>query len=188
MKQIHLTVTVDNSQKEWHYIPNVEYADYGDCKRTLQLFDPYRKEWNPEKTYPLLIFVPGSAWYEQEIYKHIPRYAKLAERGHIVAIMQYRDSTMETFPAQIQDLKAAVRFLVMHKEEYRIDESRIFVGGNSSGGHTALLAAMTKAYQKYDTELYPDVNYEIKGVIAESAPADMMLYNNIPLEEGKKIR
>ena len=156
------------------YIPDVVYAEYSECKRHLQLIIPNRYEGTKQEKYPLILFIPGSAWYRQEVYNSIPSYSKLAERGIVTAILQYRESKIAHFPAQLQDTKAAIRFLITRAEEFHIDVNRIYVAGNSSGGHIALLTALTNAHEEFDTELYPEISFEIKGVIAESAPTDIM--------------
>lgn len=170
------TLKLNLDDLEMAYIPDVVYASFGTCERRLQLIVPSRFEWTKEEKFPLLLFVPGSAGYEQEyLYKPIPELAKIADRGIVIAVLQYRESSIAHFPAQIQDAKAAVRFLVTKAEEYHIDTDRIYLSGHSSGAHTALLTALTKAGSVFESELYPDVDYEIQGVIAQSAPSNILI-------------
>lgn len=173
-KQIFRQMKAEGDDLEWLYVPDVVYAKYETCKRCLQLIIPYRHVWKTEETFPLVIFIPGSAWYRQEVYNSIPAYSRLAERGFVTAILQFRESKIAPFPAQLQDTKAAVRFLSMKAEAFHIDTTQIYLAGNSSGGHIALLTALTAAHGEYESELYPDSDYEIKGVIAESAPTDIL--------------
>ena len=57
--------------------------------------------------------------------------------------MQYRDTDIAPFPAQIEDTKTAISFLVEHHQDYQIDTKNIFLGGDSSGGHTAIMTGIT---------------------------------------------
>ena len=93
------------------------------------------------------------------MYNSIPSYSKLAERGYVTAVVQYRESTIAKHPAQIEDINNAILFLLSKADEFHIDAGKIFIGGNSSGGHAALMTAMLKAHGKIGG------NYDIKGII-----------------------
>lgn len=168
-------------ETEWLYVPDVLYTEYKDCKRHLQLFIPYMHEWKEDKRYPLVVFIPGSAWYRQEMYNSLPSYAKLAERGFVTAVVQYRESTIARFPAQVEDVERAVLFLLSKAAEFHIDGSRIYLAGNSSGGHIALMTAFRKANGIDDAD-GADL-FTVQGVIAESAPSDMFMCAATPLPD-----
>ena len=67
----------------------------------------------------------------------------LLDAGIAVASVQYRLSGEAIFPAQIHDVKAAVRWLLHHAAELRLDPSRFGAWGDSAGGHLAALLAVT---------------------------------------------
>lgn len=74
-------IKLDNEKKsdiQWFYSQDWEYYDYGNCKRHLQILFPYKHTWNDEEKFPLILFIPGSAWHKQEMYNDIPQYAKLS--------------------------------------------------------------------------------------------------------------
>lgn len=169
---------------EWLYVPDVVYAEYETCKRHLQLIIPYRPVWDRDQRYPLILFIPGSAWFRQEVYNSIPAYAKMAERGFVMAILQFRESTLAPFPAQVQDTKAALRFLAQKAGDFHIDTSSMFLAGNSSGGHIALLTGLTSAHNMFDTSLYTGVSADIRGIIACSAPTDILRCAPAPMPPG----
>lgn len=64
---------------------------------------------------------------EADQYKRLSCMADLARRGFVTAILQYRESNLATFPAQVQDAKTGIRFLRKHAEEYHIDVDNIFI-------------------------------------------------------------
>lgn len=166
-------IVVECEDLEWLYVPDVMYVEYEECKRYLQLFIPYRHEWKKNKKYPLIVFIPGSAWYRQEMYNSIPAYSKLAERGFVTAVVQYRESRITKYPAQVEDIEHAVQFLISKAEDFHIDAGKIYLAGNSSGGHIALMTAFRKANGIYDAG-GADA-FQLQGVIAESAPADLFM-------------
>lgn len=157
---------------EYLYVPDVPYATYGEIQRKMQLIIPYRPQWPDGETVPLIVFLPGSAWYRQEMYNGIPALAKLAERGFAVASVQYRESKIAPFPAQVEDTQRAIYHIAANlAKPFHIDMARTFLMGNSSGGHIALLTALRQAAGIADAPELP--NFPIRGVIAESAPSDL---------------
>lgn len=166
-------IVIECEDLEWLYVPDVMYVEYEECKRYLQLFIPYMHEWKENKKYPLVIFIPGSAWYRQEMYNSIPAYSKLAERGFVTAVVQYRESRIAKYPAQVQDIENAVLFLISKAAEFHIDADNIYLAGNSSGGHIALMTAFRKANGIYDVSGAD--SFQLQGVIAESAPSDLFM-------------
>ena len=98
--QQYQKLKIECDDLEWLYVPDEVYADYDGCKRCLQLFIPYRQNLAAEETFPLVLFIPGSAWYRQEVYNSLPAYSRLAERGIVTAILQFRESMIAPFPAK----------------------------------------------------------------------------------------
>lgn len=103
--QLITKLSIEKKELEWLYVPDVEYCEYENCKRYLQLIIPYKRKWKENKKYPLILFVRGSAWHRQEMYNSIPDLAELAKRGFAVAEVQYRESELAIFPAQVIDAK-----------------------------------------------------------------------------------
>ena len=173
---------LEKKELEWLYVPDVEYFEYENCKRYLQLIIPYKRNWDENKKYPLVLFIPGSAWHRQEMYNSIPARADLAKRGFAVAVVQYRESELAIFPAQVIDAMNAIRFIPSIAEMFHIDTENIFISGDSSGGHIALLTGLTADYGELDLE--HNGSYNINGIISYCAPTDMMLSEGMgPIED-----
>lgn len=112
------------------------YATYGD--RDLQL-DLYRPK-SMEGELPAIVCIHGGGWWRGTRKNHGNVAKALASKGYVAATISYRLSGEAPFPAQIQDCKAAVRFLRANAEKYGIDTEKIGAIGLSAGGHlTALL-------------------------------------------------
>lgn len=99
----------------------------------LNLFLPEKTDKNP----PLVIYIHGGGWKNGSYQGCSVPW--LTESGFAVASIGYRLVDVATFPAQIHDVKAAVRWLRAHATEYGYDASRIGVCGTSAGGQLALL-------------------------------------------------
>lgn len=167
---------------EWLYSPDWEYYDYGNCKRHLQMLLPFKCEWKQDEKFPIMLMIPGSAWHKQELYNDIPKYIKLAERGFVIAVLEYRESDISKFPAQIEDVSNALDFIATKAEQFHFDMNRIFLMGNSSGGHVAMMSVLYNANGLCKT--LPN----IRGVISESGSTDILICAKEPLPPWMKVR
>lgn len=94
----------------------------------------------PQTQYPvpLIINVHGGGWLTGD--RSFENYPVFIERGFAVASIDYRLSDEAKAPAQIEDVKAAIRFLRLNAREYGLDPDRFGIMGPSAGGHLAALA------------------------------------------------
>ncbi len=102
-------------------------------------------------TYPVVISVYGSAWLGNDL-KGIDLNTlgkSLLDAGFAVVTPNHRSSIDAKFPAQIQDIKAVIRFIRATAKEYQIDTSFIGITGSSSGGHLAALAGTSGSVKQY---------------------------------------
>ena len=183
MKQFFKTLKNPGCGLEWLYVPDVLYAEYENCKRYLQLIIPYKKEWKEQEKYPLVLFIPGSAWYRQEMYNSLPALAGLAKRGFVVAALQYRESRLARFPAQVEDVWNAVRLLESKAEEFHMDMDNIFLAGSSSGAHIALMAGFSADGDALQAGATKELSDRVRGIIDLCGPSDMFLFKAEPDSE-----
>jgi acetyl esterase/lipase len=98
---------------------------------------------------PFVVYMHGGGWSggtarTTGAFEDWPSVlASLAAKGYVVASVDYRLSGEAKFPAAVQDIKAAVRWLRANASAYRIDKTRGLVWGPSAGGHLAALAGMS---------------------------------------------
>ena len=98
---------------------------------------------------PLVVFVHGGGWWTgnqraASAFLDFPAVlANLAQRGYVVASIEYRLSGEAPFPAQLQDLQEAVRFLRANAARFGIDPAKVALWGMSAGAQLAALAAVT---------------------------------------------
>lgn len=116
---------------------DIPYGMGGDRPLFLDLLRPSGSGVSPR---PAIIWIHGGGWQGGERQPNPNR--TLAEHGFVTATISYRFSQEAIFPAQIHDVKAAIRFLRGNHERFGIDPERIGVWGHSAGGHLAALAGV----------------------------------------------
>lgn len=127
--------------------------------------------------FPLVVWVHGGGWMsgDKDLPAGSPQFGLLA-RGYAVASINYRFSYEATFPAQIHDVKAAIRFIRGHATEYGLDKNRVAVWGFSAGGHLAALAGTSGGAVALEdlTQGNPGESSRVQAVIDWSGPIDFL--------------
>ncbi|HEV8060492.1 MAG TPA: alpha/beta hydrolase [Gemmataceae bacterium] len=93
--------------------------------------------------FPAVICIHGGSWKSGKRQDLSQIVKTLASRGFVAATVSYRFMQDAKFPAQIEDCKAAVRWLRAHAAQYKIDKDHVGVVGFSAGGHLACLLGTT---------------------------------------------
>ena len=125
------------------FMPNVPYANRGGKDLTLQLLIPNKVEEGIRIKCPTILFIQGSAWHKQSLYCSLNKLMRMAEKGYVIAIVEYRPSEEAIFPAQIEDAKTAYKFMKQNSGKYYVDTDNMIFWGDSSGAHTALMCGIT---------------------------------------------
>jgi acetyl esterase/lipase len=129
---------------------DVEYARAGDHVLKLDLHLPSA----PAAPAPLIVWVHGGGWRSGS-KTEVP-LAPLVARGWAVASVDYRLTPVAPFPANVHDIKAAIRFLRAHGDRYRLDTTRIAIAGGSAGGHLAALVGVSNGHPELEGEVGGD--------------------------------
>ena len=126
---------------------------------------------------PAVIAIYGGAWQRGGPSDDAPLNSYLASHGYSVFAIDYRHAPAVRYPAPLEDVRAALRFIYSHAAEYHVDAGRIVLCGHSSGGQLALLTA----YQPGDIPL--------RGVIAFYSPVNLTRgYHEMPITDPIDIR
>jgi acetyl esterase/lipase len=128
--------------------------------------------------HPLVVYIHGGAW--QTGSKSQSPVRRLLPYGYAAASIDYRLSQDAPFPAQIQDCKAAIRFLRANAAKYDIDPAHIGVWGASAGGHLVALLGVTGTNSAFDTGPNLDQSSAVQCVIDFFGPADFLHYGDPP--------
>lgn len=138
------TIHVKPAAPQYSVITNITFAQtdawFGHTTQDLRMDLIY-----PEDTahdYPCIVWICGGAWLSIDKSAHLAYLSELARAGFVVASVQYRTSNEAKFPAQLCDVKAAIRYLRAHAARYHIDEAHIGVMGESAGGYLTCMAAL----------------------------------------------
>jgi acetyl esterase/lipase len=162
---------------------NVEYARVGEHSLKLDVYVPDGK-LRP----PLIVWVHGGAWRSGS-KSNLP-LTKLVEEGYAVASVDYRLSTQAQFPAQIHDLKAAIRFLRAHGDPLRIRPQKIVIAGDSAGAHLAALVGVSNAHAELEGEIGNDrsESSDVQGIISFYGAANLTTILAQSTPHGLKVR
>ncbi len=148
---------------------DIEYVPGGGRSRSLDLYQPEKSDG----PLPLVVWIHGGAWLagSKDNNQAIP----LVPSGFVTASINYRLSKEATFPAQIEDCKAAIRFLRANAQKYGIDPDRIGVWGSSAGGHlVALLGTANEVKDWEDVGEHPAVSSRVQAVCDFYGPANLL--------------
>jgi len=126
---------------------DIAYAKVGELSLKLDLHRPQTE--NPA----LIVYVHGGGWRAGS--KQDVPIGKLLDKGFAIASVDYRLSPQAAFPAQVHDIKAAIRFLRANAGVFHINTTKIAIIGSSAGGHLAALVGVTNG------------NKELEGKVGE---------------------
>jgi acetyl esterase/lipase len=149
---------------------DIAYVTDGHARQKLDLYLP-GKSTNT----PLVVWVHGGAWREGS--KDNTRATWLLSEGYAVASINYRLSQHATFPAQIEDCKAAIRWLRSNAAKYGYDGNRIGVWGASAGGHLVALLGVTGDVKDFDKGENLKVSSRVQAVCDFFGPTDLTKMN-----------
>lgn len=139
----------------------------------------------PKEKLPLLVWICGGAWITMDRAAHIPNLMYFAKQGYIVASVEYRMSNCATFPAQLQDIKSAIRYLRVHAQEYGIDPERVAVMGESAGGYLAAMTGVTGHDSQWDKGENPGISSAVNAVVDYYGPTDFTLFSSTTPQNPK---
>lgn len=157
-----------------------------------------------EKELPAVIFITGGGFIGSPKDNYVQQRVTMAEAGYVVASIEYRVIPFDTFPAPLEDVKSAIRYLKANAKTLGIDPENIAVMGESAGGYLAALAGTTNGNNKFDkgdnlnqnskiqavidlyglsdlTKIGEDYSEEVQATHDSPASAEAMLINSIPL-------
>jgi acetyl esterase/lipase len=139
--------------------------DYGKNERNkLDVYVP-----KSDKPLPLVIWIHGGGW-EAGSKETNPALSLLA-RGYAVAGINYRYSKQAVFPAQIQDCKAAIRYLRDNAAKFNLNPEAFAVWGASAGGHLSALVGTTGDVKDWDGN--SKTSSAVKAVVNWFGPTDL---------------
>lgn len=155
------SIQAQSSTKPFRVEKDLVYTKAGDVELKL---DAYLPE-DDEETRPAILVVHGGAWRSGSKSQLAFYAAALARRGYSAFAINYRLAPEFQFPAQIEDCRAAVRWIKGNAEKYSVDIKRVGAIGYSAGGHLVTLLACTSHDERHKETA-------VQAVVAGGAPCD----------------
>ncbi len=169
LDEMKRTVIPKSLQDQLDAHMGVTYARYGERKLKLDIYRPKSAKGD----LPAIVCIHGGGWAkgDRRNHAHVAQY--IASQGYVAATISYRLSGESPFPAQIQDCKAAVRFLRANAKEYGLQADKIGAIGHSAGGHlTALLATSGDVESLEGNGGNPGVSSSIQAAVPSGAQTE----------------
>lgn len=139
----------------------IPYATVDGETLALDLYMPAQTE-DP----PLVVFIHGGAWRFGS--RDSVSTIDLVDHGFAVASVSFRLTPVAPLPAQVHDIKGAIRFLRAHEDDYGYDAERIGITGVSSGAHLAALVGLTNGSAPHEGEVGDnlDVSSDVQAIVS----------------------
>ena len=169
-----LTVSSAYAFQEPAVARDVVYYNSGGTPLTMDIYYPKADGGRV----PAVLYIHGGGWYsgDKTSGTGLVDIPELVNRGYLVAAVNYRLAPRYEFPAQIEDLKHAVRFLRANAATYGLDPAHIGVFGDSAGGHLAALLGVTDDNYGFDGVLSGiEPSTRVQAVVDMFGPADLTL-------------
>lgn len=126
----------------------------------------YSNQSNSTKNSPAIIIIHGGGWRTGDRSQHHPLARQLAGRGYVCFTPQYRLSTHALFPAAVNDIKDAIKWVKENASTFKVDTNRIAILGFSAGGELAAFVGATNGIRKFDgTKAASTVSSVVQAVI-----------------------
>lgn len=142
---------VASAQASPRGVADVRFASVAGSELLLDLHLPPTSQ----RAAGLIVWVHGGAWRKGS--RKSVGLLGLTQKGWAVASVDYRLSTVAPFPAQVHDIKAAIRFLRSHAAEYGLRSDPLVIAGSSAGGHLAALVGVSHGHPELEGEVGTDL-------------------------------
>jgi len=179
----HFLIASAQAADEVRVSRDVEYGRVEDVSLKLDLYVPATV-----KAPPLVVWIHGGAWRSGS--KNNPSVLPLTDRGYAVASVDYRLSPVAPFPAQIHDIKAAIRYLRANAKEQGIDAGRIAISGGSAGAHLAALVGVTNGVKELEGDVgsHRDQSSDVQATVAFYGASNLATILSQSTPHGLNVR
>ncbi|MCW1970633.1 MAG: alpha/beta hydrolase [Anaerolineae bacterium] len=163
---------------------DLAYVANGHERQTLDLYLP--ASLPPTGKLPLIIWIHGGAFRmgskDDTTFDLVP--LEYLTQGYAIASINYRLSQHAKFPAQIEDCKAAVRWLRAHADHYRLDATRFAAWGPSAGGYLSAMLGTAGWVSQFEVGAYLDQSSDVQCVVDHFGPSDFLQMDAQRLPDG----
>lgn len=149
------------------------YAGNTNLKQMVDVYLPKKRKG--DKPLPVVALIHGGGWVNGDRLGYAAQAIQLARTGDYAAVaVGYRLSKEASWPAQVHDCKAAIRWIRAHAKEYKLDADKIAVWGSSAGGHLSSLLGTSGDVKELEGDLGPDTSFSsrVQCVVNLCGPED----------------
>jgi acetyl esterase/lipase len=139
----------------------IVYARYGQREMHLDLVQPKGK-----KNLPVVVLIHAGGWRsgEKNMDRHIAY--ELSRNGFATVCVEYRLSMEAKYPAGVQDVKTAIRWIRANASKYGLDGTKIAVLGTSAGGQlAALIGSLNEKFDPFQTNNYARYSDKVQATV-----------------------
>ena len=176
---------INITKPQYVQVSDITYAQvdswYDHCRRDLKLNLIYPEDMS-DKRYPCIVWICGGAWMRMDKSAHLSYLSTLAHQGFVVCSVEYRTSNEGCYPMQIEDVKAAIRYLKAHADRYRIDKEHFGAMGESAGGFLTCMAALDHD-KNHDVGDYLEESSSIQAACPWYPPTNLSTFKYKDAEE-----
>jgi acetyl esterase/lipase len=131
---------------------------------------------------PVIVYIHGGGWSagDKQEGAGLLRGSGVLARGYLGVSLNYRLAPQYKWPAQIEDVKCAIRYLRANASAYRLDPNRIGVWGSSAGGHLVAMLGAAGPSAGFDVGEYADQSSRVQAVVDMFGPADLTTLVSAP--------
>jgi acetyl esterase/lipase len=169
------TVIASNAPPTVAFTLGTAYKGVTYCNsQTMDIYIPSAAVARP---LPVAIYVHGGGLSSGDKGDINPTFLNaLASAGYAVVSLDYRLAPLYKYPAQIEDVKCAIRYLRANSQQYDVNGSEMFAFGTSSGGELVALAALTGPHSQFDVGPYANESSSLTAVVDMFGPANLTSY------------
>ena len=170
--------SVGNTARQIAVEKDIVYGTGGGTELKLNLARPEASNG----LLPALVYIHGGGWQFGDRKDDQRGIEDAARRGYVAIAISYRltepdaqGKARNPFPAQIQDVKCAVRWLRANAEKYHVDPNRIGAVGGSAGGHLSLLVGMSDSSPELEgSGGHAGISSKVQAVVNYFGPTDLV--------------
>lgn len=159
----------DHIKRKWL---DVKYATASPAQK-LDIYLPDEGEG----PFPVILNIHGGGWIGgDKSYKQVLSMLEGLRHGYAVVAINYRLSGEAIWPAQINDCKAAVRWVRANADEYKLNPGKIVAWGGSAGGHLSAMVGTSGDVKELEdlSQGNPEQSSRIQAVVDWFGPTDFL--------------
>lgn len=161
---------------------DIPYASFSDAEK----LDIYLPE-SGDGPFPVFLQIHGGGFEigDKRDLQFLP-FLKVIDRGCAMVSMNYRLSGEAVFPAAVQDVKAAVRWIRANQAQYHLDGNRIAACGGSAGANLAAMLGVTGNVDEFDDSKFGNMEYpaHVQVVVDWFGPIDFLTMDEQATQNG----